>query len=336
MILLLLLACGSPAPKPPAPEVPAAAPAPAATTEAAPAPAAAPLTLVGVVNNSLTRLQITRQGDALSGTLVGVDGAERPLSGSVRGDEWAFQAGDLRVIGRWDGARIVGDAGGASVVFGDGLDPVALMSKVETWTRKDTEVKSASDIPVALPVVWVADPMVNTKIAALLTPGGLFEASRAEIEGDGWADEISFRAPFQKNGLLCLVVDMDGSAAYTDVNSVTRVLDLETGTLVGPETWDPAHTAELIAKLDARLQENVKTAKAEAGPDGPPPEMYDSFTFKDTDLKKFSLGPSGITFQYDFGFPHAVLAAEPDGNLLLTWAEAGAYLTADSPLRRAL
>ena len=329
MILLALLACGAPAPKPVAP---AAAPieAPAA------APAAAPLALVGVLNEQIQRLELSRQGDALTGTLSTAEGGEVPVTGEVRGDEWALTAGELHIRGRWDGARLIGESGATPVVYGDGLDPVALAGPVGTWRRAPTEVKSVGDIPVVMPQVAVADPAVNARIAALLTPESLFGQSRDAIESDGWADEIDFQAPYKQKGLLSLEVTMDGSAAYPDVLVVRRVIDLKTGALVGPETWDPAHTAALVASLDASLQERVKTARAEAGSDGPSPEMFDGFSFKDSNLKDFSLGPSGVTFHFDFGFPHAMLAAEPDGNLLLTWAEAGAYLSADSPLRRAL
>lgn len=334
MFLLLVLACTS-SPPPAAPDG-----APATTTPAPDAPRPAPLggrfNLVGVVGGSLLRLELARAGTHLTGTVTHADGKVLPLNGEVAGELWTLPFDGQVLEGRWDGIRLVGTLGAEAVVFGDGLDPVALASKVETWRRTDTQIKPELDIPVALPQIWVADPTVNTAIAALLTPEALLGGARAQLEADGWLDTVSFEAPFQKNGLVSLVVNQEGMAAYPDVVSAERVIDLKAGRVLGAESWDPARQAELISRLDGLLQAEITSTRAEFKPDEVDPELFQGHTVRAETLGRFGLRPQGVVFHYEFGFPHAMLAAEPDGDLLVPWAEVSPFLVADSPLKRAL
>ena len=38
-------------------------------------------------------------------------------------------------------------------------------------------------------------------------------------------------------------------------------------------------------------------------------------------LDEFSISDKGVTFLYDYGFPHAIQALEPDGRYFFTWAQ---------------
>ena len=45
-----------------------------------------------------------------------------------------------------------------------------------------------------------------------------------------------------------------------------------------------------------------------------------------------SLATSSIVFSYDFGFPHAVQACEPDGTVRLTFKELKEYIDPSGPI----
>ena len=329
MILLLALACASG----PKAEVKPAEP------SAEVAPAAARVALVGAVSGGLVRLEVDSAGGTLSGTLTRMDGVAQPVAGRVQGELWSMTVGEAQLEGRWDGRRLVGALGQSAVVLGDGVDPAVWAAKAETWRRPDTSIKPDPEIPVSLPVVWVADPAANAAIAALLTPEALLGDPRAQIEADGWVDGVAFEVGFQKAGLLSLSVAEEGSAAYPDGVVIERVIDLQTGARIGADAWDPAQQAALISRLDRTLQASIATTKAEAvsfGEDAPDPGIYEGHAVKVETLADFGLRPEGVLFHYHFGFPHAILAAEPDGDLLLPWSEVGAYAKADCALRRGI
>lgn len=334
MILLLALACAS---GPKAEVKPDPGPSEvAAPVEAAPA---TPVRLVGVAGGALVRLEVDPSGGALRGAFTVADGAAQPVSGQIQGDLWSLPVEDARLEGRWDGAHLVGNLGAEAVVLGDGLDPVALVARTETWRRAEGSSKPDPEIPVSLPQVWVADPARSAAIAALLTPEALLGQTRAQIEADGWVDSVSFEATWQKAGLLSLSVIQEGSAAYPDGVVEDRVIDLAAGARLGAEVWDPAQQPALVARLDQALGANIRAAQAEAasyGEDAPDPSLYEGHAVKSEVLAGYGLRPEGVVFHYNFGFPHVIQAAEPDGDLLLPWREVGTYAKADSAVRRGI
>ena len=51
------------------------------------------------------------------------------------------------------------------------------------------------------------------------------------------------------------------------------------------------------------------------------PQAVAERTFTADDLEGFSVGDDGVTFTFDYGFPHVVKALEPDGKYFMTWNE---------------
>lgn len=50
-------------------------------------------------------------------------------------------------------------------------------------------------------------------------------------------------------------------------------------------------------------------------------EYFGRATFTAQELENFSVGDKGITFKYDYEFPHVALALQPDGAYFYSWAE---------------
>jgi hypothetical protein len=59
---------------------------------------------------------------------------------------------------------------------------------------------------------------------------------------------------------------------------------------------------------------------------------YDNLKFERKDLDEFSVGPRGITFLYDAGFPHVIKALEPEGHYFFSYSDLKPYIKGDGPL----
>lgn len=215
-------------------------------------------------------------------------------------------------------------------------DAWVVTAEAQTWTRKNKDIKPDPAIPVLWPRVSGPDPAVVAAVAALLTPEAVFGETRAEIEENGWADGISFEATYEQHGLLGLVLSMEGSAAYPDGFSRELAIDLEKGVRVGPESFTVEGRKQLINRLNTQLAANIAAARAALEPGDDLGDLLEGHAVQDKHLERFGLRPTGVVFHYAFGFPHVALAAEPDGDLLVPWAEIGPWLSPESPLRRAL
>ena len=62
-------------------------------------------------------------------------------------------------------------------------------------------------------------------------------------------------------------------------------------------------------------------------------DLFDADLDKE-DLDQFSLSDKGVTFIYDYGFPHAIEALQPDGRFFLSWAKLRPFIKRDGLLAR--
>lgn len=295
-----------------------------------------PTVLVGSYQGDPIRVVATVKGKKLTGTWQrGIDGAPAPLTGKARGEDWTLNLGDIVLVGNYYGGKLSGsvegkDGNATPVTLGNGTDTPAVGGRDEVWTRARTDKGTGTDIRVSLPVVWVTDPALQQKIDLALAPEALLDQTRAEIEADGWVDHVSWDRTYGRKGLLSLVVTVEGSGAYPDTLKKYVVLDLKTGAVLGAEQF--ADTTALIQRADRMIQGRVRRAKGDA-------ELADlvaGASFTADNLSGYSLSDRGVVFHYDFGFPHALLAAEPDGDVSVSWDDVADALAPDVALRRAL
>ena len=52
-----------------------------------------------------------------------------------------------------------------------------------------------------------------------------------------------------------------------------------------------------------------------------PSILFESADFEVGNLNRFSISDKGVTFIYDYGFPHAIQALQPDGRYFFTWKD---------------
>ena len=131
---------------------------------------------------------------------------------------------------------------------------------------------------------------------------------------------------------------MYGSAAYPDGTTKMVVINIKTGRRVKPvEIFnDLIGLAEIVKKAQ---QTEIEAGKVEIRKD---PEMADTdadqlfanSNFTIENLNEFAVSDTGVTFIYDYGFPHVIKALEPDGSYLVTWAKLKPFIKRPGLLAR--
>ena len=61
-------------------------------------------------------------------------------------------------------------------------------------------------------------------------------------------------------------------------------------------------------------------------------ESQEVLEFNSENLNDFSVGPKGLTFWYDAGYPHAIQAFEPNGRYFFSYSELKPYIKRDGLL----
>ena len=136
-------------------------------------------------------------------------------------------------------------------------------------------------------------------------------------------------------GILDITISVDFLGAYPSTFPYYINLDAATGLPLAVDgLFDPAGQDDLAALLDGMLRARIAEAVdiycegvEEYG------WMYQGFSFTRDNLGSLTIGPDGVTFHYDFAFPHVAAAAEPDGELSLDWEALEPFMAVDSPLR---
>ena len=208
-----------------------------------------------------------------------------------------------------------------------------------TYTRATSQSKYKKTFTVRYPVVTGIDSIdVNKKIYSHTDYWKVFGMSLSENLNDySWLDSFDYKVDFQGKGLLDITLIMEGSGAYPDTQMKTLVLDLLSGDLlsVGSEFRNfPA----LLRKIEAKQNAEIIAAKRDAAEQGVDEADFDSLLRRTkwsvNSLEGFSVSKEGVTFLFDYGFPKAVRALEPDGRYSFTWKEIGPHVKQTSALKR--
>jgi len=144
-----------------------------------------------------------------------------------------------------------------------------------------------------------------------------------------------FVVNYNRDGILDITITVDFVGAYPSTFEHWFNFDVRTGDgLLPAEIFLPESSAVLVGVLDSLLHDRVLTAVEEncTGPEGLSPGVYDDPHFTEADLADFSVMEGGMEFHYDFGFPHALLAAEPDGDVFLDWDSLRPFMNPEGPL----
>ena len=171
----------------------------------------------------------------------------------------------------------------------------------------------------------------------------LFKVSLAEnLKDDHWLSSMDYEVAYNKNNILDIALTMEGVGAYPDGSTKHLVFDLRTGNRLSySNVFIPARLPDLLAKIRSVLKQKEDEAAKESG------EVRDALAnYRSTeadfyppidrielkDLDGFSVGDSGITFFYDYKYPHVVEALEPFDQIVLSYRDLKPFIRTDGLL----
>ena len=190
------------------------------------------------------------------------------------------------------------------------------------------------------PRVNASTPALSKRIETSIAYSTILQLDlKDEITGSQWLDEADYEIGYNENGILSMALSMNGSAAYPDGTTKHVVVDLDTGKRV---------MARDVFKNLRRLLALIRTAKRNEVArtvavikidreydEQNPKDLFDDYSkYNPVRLNDFSVADDGVTFHYDYGFPHVLQALEPDGEFTFTWKQLKPYIRRDGLLAR--
>ena len=229
------------------------------------------------------------------------------------------------------------------------LNTVTLIPKTATftWRRPDSDPKSTSradrrEANLRYPIVTgVENPKLQSKIQASIDLKSAFgkslEEMEAEYQENYWMENLDYKVNFNDRGLLSLTYSGYGTGAYPSGFVRYRSVNLRTGEILRPHDLFKTEGLGAIALMvDRQLQQAIQTKVAELDKDDSAKDIdraiFRAHRFRIKHLNDFTLTPEGIIFHYRFGFPHVILAAEPQSDYLIPYAQLKSQFKPNSPL----
>jgi hypothetical protein len=208
---------------------------------------------------------------------------------------------------------------------------VVVAPKKVTYKRTKPASDYKKTFTITYPKVKAANAALSRKIERALSFERNFEFTVREEMGEiQWLEEADYEVLYNKNGILTARLFITGSGAYPSSSLKYVVVDLLTGNKVLPANifTDLAGLSARVKKLQkADVQKGLEEIKKDPDYSSESEDrLFASTDFTAADLAEFSVGENGVTFHYDYGFPHVIRALEPDGDYLLTWKEIKPYI----------
>lgn len=189
---------------------------------------------------------------------------------------------------------------------------------------------------VTYPVISGLTPAILRRVQSVLDFKNIFDYSLKEYREDTWLSEFSYVVNYNNNYLFDITFTQSGSGAYPDDQTKHFLINLKDGRIVKPaDAFEPDKINQIVAWVDKELQREIKQIESEnSDPEDRETmsEAYSQLKFELKDLDDFSVGPKGITFLYDAGFPHVIKALEPDGRYFFSYSRLKPYIKRDGPL----
>jgi len=150
-----------------------------------------------------------------------------------------------------------------------------------------------------------------------------------------FGENSMFTVNYVDTDLIDITITVDFLGAYPSTFDYYFTFDAGTGErLVAGDLFLDDKIDDLVALLDLHLQRNIEIRKRQntvvLEDDGQVTELDQDFVRED--LEDFTVMPDGMIFRHDFGFLHAILALEPEGEIFLEWEILAEFANMDGPL----
>jgi hypothetical protein len=215
---------------------------------------------------------------------------------------------------------------------------VTIIPRKQIYHRPKPNEEYRKTFSIRRPIAKASTPELSRKITAAIDPVAVLDIRlRDELGREQWLDDADYKVLYNKNSILSIEESMEGTGAYT--YSITKWVAVNslTGNRIRPKDIfiDLPRLARTVKrKQDIEVREAIAEMKKELNLDEDPKTFFSETDFKVTDLAEFSVSDSGIIFQYDYGFSHALLAEEPAGEFRLSWKELSPFIRRDGLLAK--
>ena len=193
--------------------------------------------------------------------------------------------------------------------------------------------------PVAVDTSSEVDNVMNAKLGFEAVTGENLDELKAKwaAGGDGpqqGVDEADFEITANVRNVLSVAIRYETIYAYIDFHHAYLNFNPITGAEVAiTDLLDAASLPGLAAKLDHELQARIAKLKTDYAAEITNGEVeatqWDGLHVRADDLASFSTTQEGITFHYDPGFPHALVALAPDGEFAVAFEDLDAAIRTD-------
>jgi hypothetical protein len=216
---------------------------------------------------------------------------------------------------------------------------VTITPKKVVYKRPKTDMDYKKTFTIIYPKIKGVTPAIVKKIENTISYEKLYDFTiKEEIDEIQWLEEASYKTNYNKFGIFDITLFIMGSGAYPSESQKTVVVNLKTGERVKAADVF-SNLAGLAAKVKTAQQAEMKKANEEYKKD-PNAEDFDSTSyFENVDftaenLDEFTVSDKGVTFIYDYGFPHVVQALQPEGRYFFSWTALKPYIKRDGLLAR--
>lgn len=224
---------------------------------------------------------------------------------------------------------------------------VKILPKKVEYQRTNPEIyESRRTFEITYPVITSRlKTSVRKKLKKNLSYWRIFKTPFQDHFEGGWTSSISYKTLYNQNNILALSFTWEGVGAYPDSSTEYRVISLKTGKSVGIKNiFERNSLGNLLVRIRKaiRIRENQtkkESSSCFAGTIDMYREAYPEFhpfpeKIKYKDLSGFFVTEKGVTFLYDYGFPHISEACEPEKEHFFSWVDLKPFIKRDSLLAR--
>jgi hypothetical protein len=216
---------------------------------------------------------------------------------------------------------------------------VTITPRKVDYERKNPIDAYKKRFTVIYPKIKASSPSLSQRIEETISYKNVSELNiDEELNEEQWLAEATYKVDYDKNGILIVTLSVSGSGAYPSTSSNTVAVDLRTGNRVTPD--DIFTNLDGLAIICKKAQrEEIRRAKVESRKRYPnlfrfSSELFDDADFQVKDLNEFTISDRGVTFLYDYAFPHVALALQPPGQFFFSWQRLKPFIRRDGLLAR--
>ena len=208
--------------------------------------------------------------------------------------------------------------------------PITVTPAKTVYRRSKPIDRYKRSFTVIRPKIKGTTPTLAKKIETAFSYEKNFDFSIKEEQTEiQWLSEASYEVDYNKKGILGISLTIEGSGAYPDSSSKSIVVNIKTGNRIVPADVFTNMTG-LVSQISNLQKAEVKQAIVDIKKENPEEEdlanLFESADFTAENLKEFDINDRGIRFWYDYGFPHAIQAWQPEGRYFMTWSQMKPYI----------